>query len=251
MKNIILINKKTGETPLEAINRIKDEDSSLSSRKIAYAGRLDPMARGLLLLLLDEECSHRDKYQNLDKVYEFELLLGVETDTYDILGLAKNVGDTSNFSNDEIDRSILKFQGALDQKYPPYSSFHVNGKPLFWYAREGKLDTIEIPTKRVEIKKLEILKFSNINSKDLFNDIEHKVNLVHGDFRQNEILANWSSNLKDVDLEFRTVSIRAEVSSGTYIRSLCNSIGEELGCGGIAWDINRISIGKFKLHNVN
>ena len=86
MKKIILLNKKEGETPLEALDRFRMANPKYKDEKMTYAGRLDPMASGVLLVLVGEEIKQKDKYLALNKEYEFEILFGFATDTYDILG---------------------------------------------------------------------------------------------------------------------------------------------------------------------
>ena len=82
----ILLYKKIGETPLECLNRFKVENSEYESLPMTYAGRLDPMAEGLLLVLVGEECKKKEDYLYLSKEYEIEVLFGFETDTADVLG---------------------------------------------------------------------------------------------------------------------------------------------------------------------
>src|SRR5260221_10407124 len=85
-----LINKKIGETPSEAILRFKIENPDYDTVAMTYAGRLDPMAEGLLLVLCGEEIDKKEKYLNLSKTYEFEVLWGFSSDTLDILGLVSD-----------------------------------------------------------------------------------------------------------------------------------------------------------------
>ena len=89
MRRYAVINKSLGETPLLAIQNYQRSDSALMHMPLTYAGRLDPMASGKLLVLIGEECKKREKYDGLDKEYIFEILLGFSTDTGDVLGLPK------------------------------------------------------------------------------------------------------------------------------------------------------------------
>ncbi len=86
MKEIISIYKKLGETPLECLNRLRLEKPDYKEAVLSYAGRLDPMAEGVLLVLVGEENKNREKYLSLSKTYIVEILWGIETDTYDLLG---------------------------------------------------------------------------------------------------------------------------------------------------------------------
>jgi len=83
---MILLNKPLGMTPLEAIREFQRKNPKYQTTKLSFAGRLDPMAEGLLLVLEGEENKDRKRFENLDKTYEFSILFGVTTDTYDLLG---------------------------------------------------------------------------------------------------------------------------------------------------------------------
>ncbi|MDE1988462.1 MAG: hypothetical protein KGJ58_03695 [Patescibacteria group bacterium] len=89
MKQVLNIYKKAGETPLETISRFRADNQEYQKEKITYAGRLDPLAEGVLILLVGDAVYEKEKYLKTDKEYEAEILFGFETDTYDILGLPK------------------------------------------------------------------------------------------------------------------------------------------------------------------
>ncbi|MFA6190415.1 MAG: hypothetical protein WC711_02825 [Candidatus Staskawiczbacteria bacterium] len=86
MKKVIILNKKEGETPLSALENFRKKNPKYFNIPITYAGRLDPMASGVLVLLAGEEAKNKEKYLALDKEYNFSVLFGFSTDTYDILG---------------------------------------------------------------------------------------------------------------------------------------------------------------------
>ena len=140
---IIEFYKQIGETPLQAIERFKKESPQHSKSKISYAGRLDPMAHGTLILLLNESCNLQNTLHRLSKVYRFKMLLGVSTDTYDILGVFKSITGGTTFTIEDI-KSKFKNLKETDyyQKYPPYSSYRINGKPLWEWAKLGNLDEV-------------------------------------------------------------------------------------------------------------
>src|SRR3712207_2873397 len=89
MNKILNIYKPVGFTPLEMITALLKEFPEYKDKKIGYAGRLDPLAHGVLLLMIGDATKQRKDYLGLDKMYEFEVLFGVETDTYDLLGFVK------------------------------------------------------------------------------------------------------------------------------------------------------------------
>ena len=85
----VFVNKQPGETPLEALARYRATRPDLvATTPMTYAGRLDPMASGTLLVLVGDECKNKDAYLGLDKEYEIEVLFGISTDTQDALGIA-------------------------------------------------------------------------------------------------------------------------------------------------------------------
>src|SRR5688572_29193656 len=87
MKAIIAVNKPISYTPNQIITLVRQKYPHFGSEKIGFAGRLDPMAEGVLLLLVGDANFEREAYLNLDKTYQFTALLGLETDSYDLLGL--------------------------------------------------------------------------------------------------------------------------------------------------------------------
>jgi len=257
MKPFLLINKPQGLTPFQVITKLKAMNAELTHETIGYAGRLDPMADGLLLLLLGEENKKRKTYEDLEKTYETDILIGVSTDTYDLLG---KVASTLNAYNpvdpdlisDPIQKHIQdilpSFLGQQTQPYPPFSSQPVNGKPLFYWARENKLDEITIPTKNVTIHSIELLSMKTIETDELHYLIQHRISKVDGNFRQEEILALWNEFFTATkQKKFQVVKLRVTCTSGTYIRSLAHSLGEKLGIGALAMTITRTHVGDFSL----
>lgn len=268
-EKVIVVNKRVGQTPLDCILEIKNKDKNLADLSITYAGRLDPLAEGVLLLLVGDECLKKEEYLKLPKVYEVEILFGFSTDTYDVLGKVEKDGTKELFdflrsgsvsfslvrgpkklNNSEVSlKNILEdFTGYFEQKYPPYSSRTVLGKPLFKWAREGKLSEIEIPTHKVHIEKIEIMGEFSYSGLELLDKIKKDISLVSGDFRQEEILKIWEEKLKKQNENiFHSVSVRVSSGGGVYMRSLANDIGEKIGIPALALRIKRVSVGDFKL----
>ena len=142
-KNKFFLYKNIGETPLHVLDNLRKKDIFFKDKKLTYAGRLDPMAEGLLLVLSGEECKRKEYYVNLDKEYEFEILIGFKTDSKDVLGISKyDSKKLENISSDEIKEKLKNFTGKQKMKYPIFSSKTVKGKPLFQYALENKINEI-------------------------------------------------------------------------------------------------------------
>jgi len=246
MNEIVTINKPRGLTPLQAVVLFKNKFPAYKEEKISYAGRLDPMAEGLLILLIGNQNKNRNEFESLKKTYEFDILLGISTDTYDALGIITKSSLVSKNKGSRCVSLLPSFIGEHDQAYPPYSSMTVSGKPLYYWAREKKLETIKIPAKTITISSLVVLSKSSILAQDLIDQTVTRISKVKGDFRQNEIIDSWRS-LSLTSQSFSLLSCRTEVSSGTYIRSLAHRIGIQLGCGAIAYRICRTNVGDYEL----
>lgn len=257
---IILINKVFSETPLSTIKKLKILNPVLNSKKIAYAGRLDPMAEGLLLLLVEPETKNHKKYERLSKEYEFDILFGLSTDTYDILGLITKISKNyirrtgsglmrqSYNTKSDLDNLFSQLIGTHIQSYPPYSSARVNSKPLFWWARADRLSEISIPSKQIEIYSFEILKSFDIAKDELQKVILERLHLVTGNFRQEEIIKMWGKFFQTASIaSFPILTCKISCSSGTYVRSLAHEIGERLKIGALALRIKRTKIGNYDL----
>ena len=240
--------KKKGETPLECLERFRKENPDYQNEKMTYVGRLDPLAEGLLLILVGEECKNKEKYLGLDKEYEVDIFFGFTTDTYDVLGKVTSVSDTDNFSIEKVRDVIQSSVGKFTQKYPVFSSKTIRGVSLFSLFKKGELNEDEIPTKDVEIKNIEVFGERTISKNDLEKNIQNSIALVSGDFRQKEILDIWENELGKSALQtFHIVSIKVSCTSGTYMRSLANTIGEKVGMPALALGIKRTKVGNYSL----
>lgn len=260
MKKIIILNKKEGETPLEALEAFRKKNKKnkkYQDVKMTYAGRLDPMVSGLLLVLAGDEVKQKEKYLKLSKEYKFSVLFGFATDTYDILGKIVHSNILTNIRMKELDKKIKEnlkfFTGKFMQKYPMYSSRTVAGKPLFTYARRGL--AVESPEHEVNVENLKFFKLKKINNLKLLANIEKRVKKVKGDFRQKEILKIWRKKLKFqqgeslLEKSFFVAHFHIKCGSGTYVRSIANDLGEKMNIPVLAFSIERTKIGKFaKIH---
>ena len=246
MKKVILLNKKEGETPLECLENFRSKNKEYRNIPMTYAGRLDPMAEGLLLVLAGDECKNKEKYLNLDKEYEFRILFGFATDTYDILGKVTHSKMRAEIRikslEIKIKKELKKIKGKSIQEYPIYSSKTVLGKPLFMYGRAG--EDVEIPKREVMVRELKFIKIQKINSKKLLENIKRRVSKVKGDFRQKEILKIWQKELRN-DNSYFVANFKTKCSSGTYVRSIANSLGSKLSVPALAFSIKRTKIGKW------
>jgi len=270
LKNILNIYKPVGISSLDAIKLLKEKYPELKNEKMTYAGRLDPMAEGALIVLAGNAVYEKEKYLKLDKEYEGEILFGFETDTYDVLGLSEKIIHYRRSMSIVKMRKILKsFEGEISLPLPPYSSYKIKGKPLFQWARKGKLSEIEIPIRQTKINSAKLLSLNEISGKNLMKTIEQKISSIKGDFRQKKILSRWQKMLPKSCWSIKTVTfqtvkrreketlsrrfslakIKISCSSGTYIRSIAHHLGKELKIGGILLNLKRTKVGDFDIKN--
>jgi tRNA pseudouridine55 synthase len=249
LKKVILLNKAEGETPLACLERFRSKHKEYKNVPMTYAGRLDPLVRGLLLVLAGNGTKEKERYLKLSKEYNFTILFGFATDTYDILGKVTSATKNKKTDNKEdlekkIKENLKYFTGKFTQEYPMYSSKTVSGKPLFLYARENK--KVNIPKREVVVYKLKFIKMSRIRNHKLLKDIKRRVNKVKGDFRQKEILCIWQKKLSQkLPEKFLLASFKIKCGSGTYVRSIANSLGDRIGMPALALSIKRTKIGKW------
>ncbi len=273
-KDVYLIWKKLGETPLQSLERLRKALKIGGYVPMTYAGRLDPLAEGELLVLIGEECKNKEKYLTLDKEYEVEILLGAQTDTGDVMGKivdsAKSLVGSFGNDSDNILRSVLQeFVGTVRWEYPAFSSKTVQGKPLFLWALEGRINEIDIPTRESEIYELGFIKnklgglTTRLSMSELRDLVHMKINSIKpvkeyikngkdtkklgADFRRKEVLQSWvdffnecaESPLLD---EFQVLKIKCACSSGTYMRTLAKKLGDKLGMPASALSIVRTKV---------
>ncbi len=245
--------KEVGETPLMAIGRFKVTHPEYAAVPASYAGRLDPMAEGKLLILLGEECKKQKGYAGLDKEYEVEVLVGVGSDTGDALGIV-SLGEKETRPSAASLSTLLKAEvGKHTRPYPAYSSKPVGGKPLFMHALEGSLGGIEIPTHEERIYTAELLGMKTVGAETLRKRIgaflakapvsDEPSKALGADFRIKDVRASWDGALA-AERQYAVATIRVACGTGTYMRALAGRIGEALGTSALALSITRTRIGK-------
>lgn len=254
MKKYITIEKEIGETPLVATERARTLYGIDPAVPLAYAGRLDPMASGRLLILVGDECKVQEKYHTLDKEYEFDVLLGIDSDTHDILGIIAG-GPPPTYAKAKLHKALRALSGVVTLPYPHFSSKTVRGKPLHMWTLEKRLNEIEIPTKTTRIYTLTLQGEHRYRGEEIVNRVRENIRTLPPvtdprkalgeDFRRHAVLSSWddflSSHRHDV---YTVLTLRAIASSGTYMRTLAAQIGNMLGTKALAYRIVRTRIGK-------
>lgn len=205
MNRIIIINKPKAFTSQDVVSKTK---KILNVRKAGHIGTLDPLAEGVLPILLGD-CTKLSKYLvEHNKTYIATLCLGKKTDTADAEGKVIEEKEVleKDFNEENIKKVLNIFLGKQMQVPPMYSSVKINGKKLYEYARKGEI--IEVPAREIEIFGIKLL---NIN------------------------------------FETKEIVFEVSCSKGTYIRVLCENIAEKLNTVGYMSALKRTVVGKFNL----
>lgn len=215
---LILVYKKKGKTSRNVVENI----SKKYGVKAGHIGTLDPMAKGLLPVLVGNTCKLSKYLMEHDKTYLVEMKFGYNTETLDIEGEIleedKSFRENNIVDNEFFDMIIIAMKKELGTKkqIPPiYSAKKLNGKKLYEIAREDKEKAIEMAKEKA--KEITIYNMYDISLKEL-----------------------WDNNPKDIVLSFKV-----ECSSGTYIRSLVRDIAENMGTIAIMTDLRRIAVGNY------
>ena len=151
MNGIIIINKQKGCTSHDNVYKIK----KMFNEKVGHTGTLDPMAEGVLPILIGKGTLVSKYLINHDKKYIVKLQLGIQTDTADSEGKILKELPVENMQKTKINRVLETFIGKQEQIPPIYSAIKVNGKKLYEYARKGQ--TVEIKPRTIEIYDIKLI----------------------------------------------------------------------------------------------
>lgn len=231
-----MLEKAIGETPLSCAEEYRGKHPELAGVSMAYAGRLDPMASGKLLVLLGEECKNQTAYHGLDKEYQFSVLLGIGSDSHDVLGRLNmnpfkdrggatllpegvrlglaarsapsgsrvaspenNLSATSSLSEGLI-AAAAALTGNIELPYPHFSAKTVQGKPLHMWTLEGRLNEIEIPTKESTIYSLRLDSVETKSRAEVCTEARTKIDSIPEVTEARKALGN----------DFRRVDVRQD-----------------------------------------
>lgn len=205
MNGVLVVDKPKNCTSRDVVNTICRK---FHIKKVGHTGTLDPLATGVLIILIGKYTNLVEVVTAYDKIYEAEITLGTLTDTLDITGnIIKE--ENAKFTKEEIEESLSKMVGTYNQTVPIYSAVKINGKKLYEYARNN--EEVELPKREVTIKSIELI-----------SDIKYENN--------------------------KTIfKMRTEVSKGTYIRALINDIASSLNTVGIMSELRRVKQGSIDI----
>lgn len=204
---ILIVDKPTGITSHDVVSKIR---KIFGTKKVGHVGTLDPLATGVLVVLLNDATKIAQYLENDSKTYEGTICFGISTDSYDIKGnIIKE--ELCEITEEEIDNCLKSFIGNNEQRPPIYSAIKIDGKKLYEYARKDM--EVNIPTRNVIINKLE-------RKNPIYKDEKY----VYCDFI-------------------------ADVSKGTYIRSIINDISQKLSKPATLSSLRRTRSGIYNIEN--
>ncbi|HEY0980308.1 MAG TPA: hypothetical protein VGE18_02795 [Candidatus Paceibacterota bacterium] len=245
-QDVFAVWKHPGETLAVLLERFRSEQGLTDAIKLTYAGRLDPMAEGVVIILKGDARFYKDDLLGLDKTYELTVLLGVSTDTADMLGLVTAINTDTAIVKESIENAVKSLEGVTELAYPLYSSRTVDGMPLFVHARAGTV--VRVPTKKVQVTGVQL---QGIEYRTLAEGIEETLPVIQnvaGDFRQEEIIKKWMEVIaKEGEKEIPFITIRITATSGTYMRALAEVVGATAGIPALAYRIKRVRIGEYTI----
>ena len=206
MDGIIIINKTKGCTSHDVVYKIK----KMLNKKVGHTGTLDPMAEGVLPILIGKGTQLSKYLINHDKKYIVELQLGIKTDTADSEGkiIEEKTVNKTKLSKENITNVLQTFIGKQEQIPPIYSAIKVNGKKLYEYARKGQ--EVELKPRQIEIYDIKLIDYS---------------------------------------MDEKQIKFEVFCGKGTYIRSLCEDIATKFETVGYMKSLKRTQVGNFKIDN--
>jgi len=246
MNGILIVNKKTGMTSRDVVNTLVKK---LETKKIGHGGTLDPLATGVLVIGIGNGTKVLSMFSDADKEYICTFRLGLLTDTLDITGKILKE-ERVNISDTIIREVINDFPKSYNQEVPAFSAVKIKGRKLYEYARDEK--TVELPSRVVQIKELELLNVEEdivtIRTKvskgtyirSLVNDIAKIMDTngtvitlertVQGEFslknsiELDQVKANDIINLKDIfkDITLVDVALKNKIKHGSLLPNIYN-----------------------------
>lgn len=204
MNGILIVNKSKGYTSHDIVAKVK----KITGEKVGHTGTLDPLATGVLPLLIGKGTLCSKYLMNHDKTYIVLLKLGIQKNTGDEEGeIIQEESVNENMLEEKTVKTVLEsFLGEQEQIPPVYSAIKVNGKKLYEYARKGQ--EVEVKPRKITIYDINLLKIDK----------------------------------KNCEIQFEV-----SCSKGTYIRSLCEDIAKKMGTVGYMKELQRTKVGTFTI----
>ncbi len=196
VNGLLLVKKPTGITSHQLVAQAR---RILNTPEVGHAGTLDPLATGLMILLIGEATKLSDYVLNGDKAYRVQVRLGLTTDTLDITGKTTCEAPVTSTAA-EISAAIATLEGEFLWPIPMFSAAKTDGRKLYELARENKV--IETPVKKMKFWQVE-------------------------------------QESTEMAREAPAVTVHLHCSKGSFIRTWADQLGQKLGCGGVVAQLKR------------
>ena len=241
MDGLLIIDKPSGPTSHDVVSRMR---RVLHERRIGHTGTLDPMATGVLLLVIGRATRLAKFLSTSDKTYEAVVRLGFSTDTADAEG--QPIGPAFHGplpAREVIDAALARFRGTFQQQPPAFSAKRIDGTRSYKLARAAARDARLTPSpfdraqgdpERIDVKPVEGSRYNRTDPSDLPGprDLPAPASVtVH--------------RLEIESIEADCVTLIVDCSAGFYVRSLAHDLGQRLGIGGHLASLRRTRTGDF------
>lgn len=203
MDGLLLVDKPGGMTSHDVVYRIRRH---FGFKKVGHGGTLDPMATGLLIILMGRGTKLSNWVMGSDKTYEGTMRFGVTTDSQDLDGKILSEQDPGAVTQEQVREEMRIRTGDLLQTPPMVSAVKKDGVPLYKLARKGK--TVEREPRLIHVYAFEMLSFA-----------------------------------------LPEVRFRLTCTKGTYVRTLCHEIGQDIGCGAHLSVLRRTRSGPYSVED--
>lgn len=213
MQGILVINKESGWTSHDVVAKLR---SKFNIKKVGHAGTLDPLAQGVLVVMLGKATKLSENLRGQDKEYVLTIEFGTKTKSGDAEGeVIEQLGldhAKLRLTKPQLKRTLVQFMGEIEQVVPWYSAVKVKGRKLYQIARSLEKTTIKRPKRKIKIYDLKLISFCSGSKK-----------------------------------HYPQAVVKLTCSSGTYTRSLAEDIGQALGIPAYQKGLVRTRVGRFSL----
>jgi tRNA pseudouridine55 synthase len=205
VNGLLVVDKPGGMTSHDVVGKLR---KVTGEKSIGHLGTLDPMATGVLPVLLGKYTRLAQYFSSAEKSYTGAIRFGFSTDTYDAEGLAAGPDVFPDLAPmltlEQVRSAGARFHGEIEQMPPPYSAKKIAGTPAYKLAREGK--PVELKAAKVRIDRFEITRLEGVEA-----------------------------------------GFEMSISAGGYVRSVVHEMGQDLGCGAHLSCLRRTRAGVFTI----
>lgn len=235
----------------ESTHQLAQKLGKIYQQKSTHTGTLDPAADGVVVVLTSEDRYKKEEFANTTKYYTAQILLGISTDTEDMVGLPQEgVTTFPELKKKDITSTFQSLTGHYSQTLPRFSAKRIQGESYFDLAKRG--ESISLAQQNIKISEINLHSQTTISLNELNTYYTTKIFQIKGDFRQEEIRKQWQQFINDLkgssqitDLPLITVSIVC--SKRTYIRALVRDFSHSIQIPAVLYSLTRTQNGPYSI----